>query len=82
MTITLKPEQEAVLADAVRSGMARTPEDALDRAVEALRDRLAAETDANGRSAELPARLSTFGKRHGLTLGGMSVKDLLRESRA
>ena len=26
-------------------------------------------------------RLSTFGKRHGLSLGGMTIKELLRESR-
>jgi hypothetical protein len=26
-------------------------------------------------------RLATFGKRHGLSLGGMTVKELLRESR-
>jgi hypothetical protein len=81
MTIILKPEHEAVLADAVRSGIATSPEDALDRAVEALRDRLARAT-ADETTAEVTQRLSTFGRRHGLSLGRLTVKDLLRESRA
>jgi predicted RNA-binding protein len=31
--------------------------------------------------AEAARRLATFGKRHGLSLGGMTIKELLRESR-
>jgi hypothetical protein len=32
-------------------------------------------------SADAVRRLATFGKRHNLSLGGMTVKELLRESR-
>ena len=31
--------------------------------------------------AEAARRLGTFGKRHGLSLGGMTIKELLNESR-
>ena len=31
--------------------------------------------------AEVMRRLATFGQRHGLSLGGVTVKQLLRESR-
>jgi hypothetical protein len=31
--------------------------------------------------ADAARRLGTFGKRHGLSLGGMTIKDLLSESR-
>ena len=40
MTITLKPEQERVLLDAINSGLAHTAAEALDRALEELRRRL------------------------------------------
>ena len=40
MTITLRPEQEKVLMEAVHSGLAQTPDEALDQAFDALRVRL------------------------------------------
>lgn len=86
MTITLKPEQERVIQEAIVSGLAHTPDDALDKAFDALRARLAqqdsASDDATANSAAAVARrLATFGKRHGLSLGGMTIKELLRQSR-
>jgi hypothetical protein len=83
MTIILKPEQEQVLMDAIRSGLAQNTDEAIDQALDALRERLPSHA---GRSPEdsvaaAARRLATFGKRHGLSLGGMTVKDLLRESR-
>jgi hypothetical protein len=41
VTITPKPEQEQILADAIRAGLIRSPEDALDIGLEALRGTLA-----------------------------------------
>lgn len=38
-------------------------------------------THENTDSADAVRRLATFGKRHNLSLGGMTVKELLRESR-
>lgn len=40
MTITLSPEQERVLMDAINSGLAHTTNEALDQALNALRLRL------------------------------------------
>ena len=36
---------------------------------------------ADSSVADVARRLATFGKRHGLSLGAITVKDLLRESR-
>ena len=35
----------------------------------------------HGPEAAAARRLATFGKRHGLSLGGLTIKELLRESR-
>ncbi len=80
MTITLRPEHERLIAEAIRAGLIRTPDDALIEAVETLRQRLQAR---NAQSTEQAAeRLATFGKRHQLSLGGVTVKDLINEGRA
>ena len=79
MTIILKPEQEQVLREAIKSGLAHTTDEALDQALAALRDRLPHEAPVDVAAAA--RRLGTFGKRHGLSLGGLTIKELLRESR-
>jgi hypothetical protein len=82
MTITLRPEQERVLMDAIHSGLAHTTDEALEQAFDALRDRLPRpESSADDAVAAAARRLATFGKRHGLSLGGMTIKQLLHESR-
>jgi hypothetical protein len=52
-------------------------------AARVLRERggAAHEPEGNAPWAEAARRLGTFGKRHGLTLGGGTVRDLLDESR-
>jgi hypothetical protein len=80
MTIILRPEQEQLLREAVDSGLARTTDEALDQALDALRDRLPKSASEKEAAAAAARRLATFGKRHGLSLGG-SIKDLLHESR-
>lgn len=80
MTITLRPEQEQVLIEAIHAGLANSPDDALDQALDALRVRLP-QSQADSSAAAAARRLGTFGKRHGLSLGGMTIKALLRESR-
>jgi hypothetical protein len=40
MTIHLKPEQERVLLEAIRSGLAQSTDEALDQALDSLRVRL------------------------------------------
>jgi GTP cyclohydrolase III len=80
MTIVLTPEQERVVAEAVSSGMAHTPDEAIDQALQALKSRLPGQ-EGDRSVAEAMRRLATFGKRHGLSLGGMTIKELLHESR-
>jgi len=80
--ITLKPEQEQVLIEAINFGLAETTDEALDQALEALRSRLPQHGSRSDESVAAAARrLATFGKRHGLSLGGIRIKELLRESR-
>ena len=86
MTITLRPEQERVLREAINSGLAHNTEEALDQALKCFSDALRVRLPQPGSSAEeSPAvavrRLATFGKRHGLSLDGITIKELLRESR-
>jgi hypothetical protein len=81
MTIILKPEQEKLLMQAINCGLARTPDEALEQALDALRARLAHEERPRDESVAATARhLGTFGKRHGLSLGGLMIKQLLYES--
>jgi hypothetical protein len=82
MTITLKPEQERLLMDAIHSGLAHTTDEALDQALDLLRVRPPRrESAADDSVAAAARRLATFGKRHGLSLVGMTVKELLHESK-
>ncbi|MBV8453679.1 MAG: hypothetical protein JOZ29_15620 [Deltaproteobacteria bacterium] len=81
MTIILKPEQEEVLIQAINSGLAHTLDEALDQALDALRVRLPHERPIDESVGAAARRLGTFGKRHGLSLGGLTIKELLRESR-
>jgi len=52
MTIILRPEQERVLMDAINSGLAHTPDEALDQALDALRLRLPQSTVPQARTPE------------------------------
>ncbi len=81
MSIILKPEQEQVLVDAINSGLADTADEALDKALDSLRVRLQRSSASETDPAAAVRRLASFGKRHGLSLGETTIKDLLRESR-
>jgi hypothetical protein len=84
MTISLTSEQERVLTDAIRHGLARNPNDALDKALDTLRERMPAHpSDEISDESVIAAvrRLANFGKRHNLSLGSMSIRELLDESR-
>jgi hypothetical protein len=82
MAITLNPKQEQVLQDAIRSGLANTADEALNQALDALRERARLEAPVDPEVAAAARRLGTFGKRHELSLGGSTIRDLLQESRA
>jgi len=84
MTISLTAEQERVLADAVRFGLARNQDDALAKAFDTMRERMPAHASTGATAETVTAaarRLANFGKRHKLSLGGMSIRELLDESR-
>lgn len=81
MAIILKPEQEEVLIQAINSGLAHTPDEALDQALDALKVRLLNRESADYSVAAAARRLATFGQRHGLSLDGLTIEELLRESR-
>ena len=81
MTITLRPEQELVLMQAINSGLARITDEPLDQSLDALRSRLPQRGAAADSPADAVGRLATFGERHGLSLGGLTIKELLQESR-
>lgn len=81
MTITLRPEQEQVLIEAVKSGLAETANDALDQALQALRNRLPQNGAPDESVAAAARRLATFGQRHNLSLGDLTMKEFLRQSR-
>ena len=80
MTIILNPEQEKVLIEAINTGLAHTADEALDQALDSLRARLP-QAAPEAEPAAAVRRLASFGKRHGLSLGGATIKDLLHESR-
>jgi hypothetical protein len=81
MTITLKPEQEQVLIEAINSGLGQTIEEVLDQALAALKSRLPQSRPPDESVAAAARRLATFGKRRGLSLGELTIKELLLESR-
>jgi hypothetical protein len=57
MAITLSPEQERVLMDAINSGLAHTTDEALDQALNALRLRLPQSTPPTRTPEEIRAWL-------------------------
>ena len=82
MTITLSQEQERILREVVNLGLATSPEEAIDQAFDVLREKLPFQPDvADDELAAIARSLATFGKRNQLSLGGLSIKELLQESR-
>jgi hypothetical protein len=79
VTLELRPEVEAgLLAQAQASGLS------LEAYVEQVlqeRSRGAVDESVDSSIAAAARRLATFGKRHGLSLGGTSIRELLNESR-
>jgi hypothetical protein len=80
MTIQItKPEVEALINQRLQAGGFRDAEDVI---LQALRSSEAAapETGEEERAAAIE-RLRNFGKTHGLSLGGMTIRELRQESR-
>jgi len=68
MTITPRPEQEQTIAQAIRAGLIHSADEALDIAVETLRDRLAAPPSKRPEGRKSLARLFAESPLKGLDL--------------
>jgi len=78
MTITLRPEQERVIQQAIETGMYSTVDEVLDSALESLRMCEPFHADAT-RSQLAGQRIREL--RKGATLGGIPIKELIEEGR-
>ncbi len=81
MTVHLPLRIERIIKDAVRSGQYRSAEELLSEAVSVWQARRkAAEPTGDERQAAIE-RLKNFGKRHQLSLGAMTIRQLRDEAR-
>lgn len=78
MTITLRPEQERVIQQAIETGMYNSVDEVLDFALDLIRKREAFHKNAT-RSQIAGERIREL--RKGVTLGGFSIKELIEEGR-
>ena len=78
MTITLRPEQERVVRQAIETGMYNSVDELLDSALESIRKREAF-PPALTRSQVAGQRIREL--RKGAMLGGIAIKELIEEGR-
>lgn len=77
MTITLQPDQERAIEEAIRAGAFRSVNEFIDAAIATLPNNTAA-----AEPACTPARKSRLRElREGLALGELSIKELIEEGR-
>jgi Arc/MetJ-type ribon-helix-helix transcriptional regulator len=82
MTIDLPPQIERIVHDAILTGQYHSVEDVLTEAVTVWQTRKEERTQlADEERREAIDRLTTFGKRHGLSLGGITIHELRHEAR-
>lgn len=79
MTIQItRPEVEALIKARLESGQFRDAEDVI---LQALQSSGAEPPQPAAQRDEAIECLRTFGKKHGLTLGGMTIRELRHEAR-
>jgi hypothetical protein len=78
MTIEFKPEQSHVIAEAIQAGLIKSPAEALDIAVDALRSRLQATRPVDAEEWMRKFRASAHG--HPTTTPLLSDEAISRES--
>jgi Arc/MetJ-type ribon-helix-helix transcriptional regulator len=82
MTVELPPQVERIVREAVVSGQYRSAEDVLAEAVAVWQTQQKEGAHAaEEQRREAIERLRTFGKVHGLSLGGMTIRELRDEAR-
>lgn len=77
MTIKLKPEQEQAVRDAIQSGLFRSVDEFIDKAIAGLPHGQMPPTDANRKEAV--RRMAEFGDQHQLSLGEPVTRRLVHE---
>ena len=75
MTITLNPDQEMAIQEAIRGGKFASADEYIAAAIATLRHRPAAPTDSSRREAV--CRMREFGEKYRLQLGGPVTRKLL-----
>ncbi len=73
-----RPELEALIKRRLETGASKDAEDVI---LEALRSSEGKERGTAGERRDAVERLRTFGKRHGLSLGGITIRELRHEAR-
>jgi hypothetical protein len=76
MTIQLKPGQEQAINAAIREGVFRSVDEFMDTAIAVLTNSPAADA-----SAAPPRKSRLWELREGLSLGDLSIKELIEEGR-
>jgi Arc/MetJ-type ribon-helix-helix transcriptional regulator len=74
MTIELKPEQQHVIDRAIQSGAYHDPDEVISAALEMLAEGI---NDGEGR----PRKSHLWELREGLSLGDISIRELIEEGR-
>ena len=83
MTIELTPEHQRIVESAVHSGAYHNVSDFINAAIEAFGEKAPPSAPGAQQSAREAAieRLRTFGKMNGLSLNGMTLRQLRGEAR-
>jgi Arc/MetJ-type ribon-helix-helix transcriptional regulator len=79
LTVTLDPHGEQLLAEHLRSGRYRSPEEVVTRALETLTEKEPPTAQRKKTPAEAVTDIREL--RKGVTLGGLKIRDLINEGR-
>jgi hypothetical protein len=80
LTLNLDPHGEQLVAAHLRTGRYHSPEEVVTRALETLAEKEPPTAPAKD-VVEAIERLKVFGKTHGLSLRGMTIRELRHEAR-
>jgi hypothetical protein len=83
LTLNLDPHGEQLVAAHLRTGRYHSPEEVVTRALETLAEKEppTVPTAPAKDVVEAIERLKAFGKTNGLSLGGMTIRELRNEAR-
>jgi hypothetical protein len=76
MNINSRPDQEAKIQEAIKSGLVRSEMDIIDIGLDAVFKKTQEES-----KTDVVNRLSSFGRRHNLSIGESTIKELINEGR-